>query len=129
VRYRTGVAIEFSAAHFHGGAGPECARVHGHNYRVEAAVESGRLEAGMVLDFRVLREILREAVSGWTHRLLNDTAEFRDVLPTTENLARIVYEKSAAAAGRAGARLIRITVWEKNDCWASYGGEAGDART
>ena len=123
--WRVGVTEGFSAAHFHTGAGEECARVHGHNYRVEAVVEGDRAEQGMLVDFRVLRRVLRDSVSGWDHRTLNETADFAGLLPTAENIARRIFEKIAAAAGGPGTRLLEVKVWEKEDCWASYrpGGE------
>jgi len=123
--WRVGVSGGFSAAHFHAGAGEECARVHGHNYRVEAVVEGDRAEQGMLMDFRVLRRALREAASGWDHRILNETDDFIELLPTAENIARRIFEKIDPAAAGPGARLLEVKVWEKEDCWASYrpGGE------
>jgi len=127
VSWRVGVSAGFSAAHFHTGADEDCARVHGHNYRVEAVVEAGELEAGMALDFRRLRRLIQEAVKGWDHRLLNEVADFRDRQPTTENIARILYRKLANALEDEAGEPIEVKVWEKDDCWAAYGPGSADA--
>ena len=120
--YRVGVRAEFSAAHFHRGAAESCRRIHGHNYRVEAEVGAAVLEQGMVVDFNKLQSNLAEAVSGWDHRILNEVGDFAEVEPTTEVISRLLYRRLAGNLS-GPAVLRRITVWETDGCWASYGEE------
>lgn len=118
--FAAAVRITFSAAHRHRGMKEECGRIHGHNYRAEASAEAEGLEEGMVVDFDLLREKLAAAVKGWDHRLLNETEDFRDVPPTAEAIARLLYEKLAASLPPGSYRLCEVKVWETDECWASY---------
>ncbi len=120
--YRVGVRAEFSAAHYHGGAAESCRRIHGHNYRVEAELASPDLRDGMVIDFGLVRDKLKEALAGLDHRVLNEIDEFAGAEPTTEVISRRLFLR--LAEGLAGpAELSRVTVWETDDCWAGYGEE------
>lgn len=117
--YRVGVRAEFSAAHYHGGAAESCRRIHGHNYRVEAELAAEELKDGMVIDFGVVRGKLREAVGGWDHRVLNEVDDFAGIEPTTEEISRLLFRRLAGGL----SALRRVTVWETDDCRASYGEE------
>ncbi len=118
--FNVGVEISFSAAHCHGGADADCARIHGHNYRVEVVAESGRLRSGMVADFRLLRAAALEVVKTWDHRLLNELEEFRRREPTTEEIARRFCQRLAKLLKGKPFRIREIRVWETEKCWASY---------
>ncbi|MFH1038569.1 MAG: 6-carboxytetrahydropterin synthase [PVC group bacterium] len=118
--FTIGVQCEFSAAHFHGGAGESCRRIHGHNYRVEARVGSARLRGNMVVDFTEVRQALARATAPWDHQVLNEVDDFDGREPTAENISRLLFAKMAGQFGKP-LRLLRITVWETGDCWASYG--------
>jgi 6-pyruvoyltetrahydropterin/6-carboxytetrahydropterin synthase len=118
--YRVGVRAEFSAAHYHGGAAESCRRLHGHNYRVEVEIASPTLKNGMVIDFGEVRRGLGEALAGWDHRVLNEVEDFSGAEPTTEVISRLLYFRLADDL-RGPAVLRRVTVWETDDCWASYG--------
>lgn len=120
--YLVGVRAEFSAAHFHGGAAESCRRLHGHNYRVEAEIASTALESGMVTDFGEVRKRLGEAIADWDHRVLNEVGDFAGAEPTTEVISRRLFDRLTADFPGPAA-LRRVTVWETDDCWASYGEE------
>lgn len=64
----------FSSAHFITMKGHHCEALHGHNYRVGVAVE-GPLDAEslFVLDFSVLKQMLRNFVDAIDHRVLLPT--------------------------------------------------------
>ncbi len=118
--YRVGVRGGFSAAHHHGGAAESCRRLHGHNYRVEAAVAAATLENGMVIDFGLVRQRLEAALAGWDHRILNEVEDFAGAEPTTEEISRLLFNRLAEGISPP-ASLVKVTVWETGDCWASYG--------
>ncbi len=76
---------------------------YGHNYALEVAVEGAiDPEDGMVLNLVDLDRVLKEEVDRpLDHRNLNEEIpEFRDVVPTAENLARWIWD-------RVDARLVR----------------------
>ncbi|PYX84457.1 MAG: 6-pyruvoyl tetrahydrobiopterin synthase [Acidobacteria bacterium] len=83
---------------------------HGHNYRVEVTV-SGPVDqrTGMVcnlvdLDSFVQREILEH----FDHQNLNTLAEFREVVPTTENLSAAIYDILQRGFGYAHLEKVRL---------------------
>lgn len=88
---------------------------YGHNYALEVAVE-GEIDPvdGMVLNLLDLDRILKEEVDRpLDHRNLNEEiAEFRDVVPTAENLARWIWDRVDARLDRDGwpCRVARLTL-------------------
>jgi 6-pyruvoyltetrahydropterin/6-carboxytetrahydropterin synthase len=67
---------------------------HGHNYELTVKV-TGDLDpkTGYVIDTKVLSDIIKEQVEDkFDHKNLNlDTAEFKDLNPTAENIAIVIY--------------------------------------
>lgn len=61
--------LEFSAAHFITFAG-ECEPLHGHNYGVRVEATGPLTEDSYVLDFVVLKDIVRSLIKLWDHRFL-----------------------------------------------------------
>ena len=94
---------------------------HGHDYGVEVTV-AGPLEepAGRVIDPARLDAIFAERVaSRLAHRMLNELPLFaeRELVPTAENIARVVFEELAgpiAACGRARLRRVRVLETRRN---------------
>ena len=67
---------------------------HGHNYELEVKVMGGiNPETGYVIDMKVLSKIIKDNVlERFDHKNLNlDTEEFRDLNPTAENIAVVIY--------------------------------------
>ena len=117
--FTIGVQSKFSAAHFHVGAEKICEQIHGHNYRVEVQMSSSELKGDMVVDFGLVSQALSEVIELWDHHLLNEVDDFSGIEPTTEIICRLLYEKlSARFPGEVSLR--KVTVWETDDCWASY---------
>jgi 6-pyruvoyltetrahydropterin/6-carboxytetrahydropterin synthase len=85
---------------------------HGHNYELDISVE-GEVDprTGYVADLGVVKRVAEETVlSAFDHRNLNlDVPEFRDVNPTAENIAVVIWRM---LAGKVPGRLVRIVLWE-----------------
>lgn len=100
---------------------------HGHSYACDVTVR-GEIDAttGMVIDLAVLDRVLREEVSArFDHRNLNvEVPEFADggLIPTGENVARVIAERVARALAAAGSRadLTRVVVREDDALAAEY---------
>ena len=95
----------------------KCANPHGpgHNYGVEVSVTGERDPCtGFIAPPEVLDALVRSRVlDRFAHRLLNDDPLFRDLVPTAENIARVVYRELAAPLeDKAGGRLVRVGVIE-----------------
>jgi len=69
---------------------------HGHNYELEVQVR-GEVDqkSGYVIDMKVLKEIIdEEVIEPWDHRNLNlDTEEFKNLNPTAEHIAVVIWNK------------------------------------
>ncbi|MDR3723760.1 MAG: 6-carboxytetrahydropterin synthase [Terracidiphilus sp.] len=101
---------------------------HGHNYTLEVTV-AGKVDpvTGFVVDLKWLRDMIeREVLDAWDHRHLNlETEDFRHTVPTTENLAIAAWNRLAPAVEATdGAHLNRIRIWETQEIFAEYRGEA-----
>ncbi|HEY6273618.1 MAG TPA: 6-carboxytetrahydropterin synthase [Terriglobales bacterium] len=128
---------EFSAAHYYHNpefTAEENQRIfgkcnnphgHGHNYMLEVTVKGevdGR--SGFVVDLKQLKDIMnREVVDVLDHRFLNqEVAEFKDLIPTTENLVISIWKRLETKLNRA--RLYRVRLYETPDLFVDYYGEA-----
>lgn len=61
--------LTFAAAHMlkdH----EKCSRLHGHNYRVKAIIETDFLHNGMVIDFGIVKRILKEIIEPFDHKFI-----------------------------------------------------------
>lgn len=90
---------------------------HGHNYDLEVKV-IGEVEpkTGYVIDMKVLKDIMEEHVlQRFDHKNLNlDTAEFRDLNPTAENIAIVIYELLRAQLPEKFDLYIKLFETERN---------------
>ena len=99
---------------------------HGHNYVVEVSLEGDPDPVtGMVLDLKELKEILnREIVAPYDHRFLNyEVPPFDRVVPTTENIARDIWNRLDSHVSNATHRLSAVRVYETPDLYVDYFGE------
>ncbi|MDR1518739.1 MAG: 6-carboxytetrahydropterin synthase QueD [Planctomycetota bacterium] len=118
--YHLQVEEFFAAAHQLRGYRGKCENLHGHNWRVKAEVYGEKLDQlGMLADFGVVKDILRQTLERLDHRLLNETPPFDQINPTSENLARSLFEALGAKLPE-NVGIARVTVWESDKCAASY---------
>ena len=54
------------------------------------------------------------------HACLNDIAPFCDINPSSENIARVLYEEMETSLAAFGVSLLKVSVWESDNAWASY---------
>ena len=110
----------FSAAHRLRGYQGDCERLHGHNYRVEVAVESLHLDdAGIVMDFRDLKQILKDVLKVLDHQYLNDLEPFTAINPSAENIAEYIFH-AVWGSIKTPVLLKEVTVWENDSCCVTY---------
>lgn len=115
--YSVKVEADFSAAHNLKGYRGKCEELHGHNWRVEVTVTKNVLDkTGMVLDFKYLKMKLNEVLEKLDHKYLNNISYFKKINPTSENIARYIYDclKSKIAT------LKSVIIWENSTNSATY---------
>ncbi len=110
---------DFAAAHRLYGYEGNCKDLHGHTWKVEVVLRSDHLDSiGMVMDFKVAKMKLKEVLAGIDHVYLNDLPAFQDHNPTTENLAKYIYEEFSKACHPL--QLKRVQVWESQSASVTY---------
>jgi 6-pyruvoyltetrahydropterin/6-carboxytetrahydropterin synthase len=120
-QYEVSVETTFAASHQLRGYRGDIEPLHGHNFRVEAFVSAETLaELGVVIDFIELEAELRKIVAPFDHRHVNEIPPFDRENPTTENLARFVFEQLGPRLPK-GVALRRVRVWEAPTYSASFG--------
>lgn len=130
--FRVSKEIHFCYGHRLLNHGGKCRHLHGHNGRAVITLEAAALDGlGMVVDFGEIKRL----VGGW----IGDTLDHRmllhrddpaipdlvrrgepfvelDVNPTAENLAKLVFDRTAAA----GLPVVEVTLWETENSFATY---------
>jgi len=95
---------------------------HGHNFELEVRVR-GEVDpnTGFVIDLGELGRIIKEQVeSRFDHKNLNiDCPEFQNLLPSTEHLAKVIYDVLKPVIG--DDRKLHITLFETAKNGVEYG--------
>jgi 6-pyruvoyltetrahydropterin/6-carboxytetrahydropterin synthase len=123
--YTISVYQYFSAAHFLRDYRGKCEKLHGHNWKVTAAVAGGTLDAaGLLVDFEIVKKLLSEVCGGLDHRVLNDEVDFfKKNNPSAENISRYIYDlmkKNLTSRGGATASMKSVTVDETETSSCRY---------
>lgn len=110
---------DIASGHYLRGYEGRCRDLHGHTWQVEVVVMSGRLDkTGMVADFLVLKKKLKEFLETIDHVCLNDLPYFQKINPTTENIARYIYQNFGRDI--APLKIKRVQVWESGTSGVAY---------
>ncbi len=119
--YELMVEDSFSAAHQLRGYKGECEKLHGHNWRVQVHVVAERLnEIDIAIDFHELKDYLSEALRVLDHKFLNEVFPFTEKNPSSENIAKWLYDTLKKRINREGVRISAVTVWESETASATY---------
>lgn len=97
---------------------------HGHNYelivKLRGVVDP---ETGYVFDMKKLSELIeREVLNKFDHKNLNlDTEEFRNLNPTAENIAAVIWQKLRAQI--SADLVLTVTLYETERNFVEYDGQ------
>lgn len=96
---------------------------HGHNYSLEVTVE-GEVdpETGMIINLYELKSVMEDVLLDFDHKHLNhDNPHFEDLVPTTENIARVLWDllEQKLKDNRMCA-LYRVRLYETQDFYVDY---------
>jgi 6-pyruvoyltetrahydropterin/6-carboxytetrahydropterin synthase len=96
---------------------------HGHNYNLEVRL-TGPIdpETGYVFDLKALSDVIkREVLNRFDHRNLNlDTEDFRNLNPTAENIAVVIWNRLRAAL--PATLKLAVTLFETDRNFVEYDG-------
>jgi 6-pyruvoyltetrahydropterin/6-carboxytetrahydropterin synthase len=121
--YEITILSHFSGAHrlryLHG----KCEELHGHNWKIEVSVFSDRLnKEGLVIDFQILKQRVEKIIGSLDHTYLNDLPYFSEKEPSSENIARYIFDKLKKELKAYRVTLKKVTAWESETACASYFG-------
>ena len=90
---------------------------HGHNYDLEVMV-TGEVdsESGYLIDMKVLSDMIKEEVlDAFDHKNLNlDVPDFKDLIPTAENIIIVIYNKLRKKLNQTFELKIKLYETERN---------------
>lgn len=118
------VEDSFAAGHYLRNYKGKCENPHGHNYKVRVTLAGKELDkAGLLLDFKDLREVVRQVMERFDHQMINEVEPFTVVNPSAENLAKYLYDESSTRLQRVTSGRVRVknvTVFETDTTTATY---------
>lgn len=115
--YKIKVEADFSSAHNLRGYKGRCEELHGHNWKVQVTLTKEDLDkVGMVLDFTYLKRELNKILEKLDHKYLNNIAYFKKVNPTSECIAKYIYDILKTKIPGVNS----VKVWESENCSAAY---------
>jgi 6-pyruvoyltetrahydropterin/6-carboxytetrahydropterin synthase len=93
---------------------------HGHNYEMQVTLKGDGTK--MMLGLPQFEKVVKESViEKLDHKNLNvEVAEFKNVIPTVENIAMVVYRMLKNQFKGIDADLASVTVWETPKTWCEY---------
>jgi 6-pyruvoyltetrahydropterin/6-carboxytetrahydropterin synthase len=119
--YTLKIITDFASAHTLRDYPGACARMHGHNWKVEVEVTASELDAiGMGVDFRVIKQAARDIAERLDHRYLNDLEPFVQINPTAENIAAYFHQELSAQLNNDSIRVHAVTLWETERACVRY---------
>ena len=122
--YEVTVERGFSSGHYLRNYKGKCENPHGHNYKVRITLRGRELDhAGLLLDFKDLKQVMRPVIDRIDHQMLNDLEPFTEINPSAENLARYFFDEtnkqlSEMTGGRVSVK--DCTIYETDTTTATY---------
>jgi 6-pyruvoyltetrahydropterin/6-carboxytetrahydropterin synthase len=119
--YELMIETGFASAHQLRGYKGKCENLHGHNWRVQVYVVAERLnEIDLAIDFHDLKDMTSEIVGQLDHTCLNNIFPFTERNPSSENIARWVFDSLKKKLPDNRVKVSAVTVWESENASATY---------
>jgi 6-pyruvoyltetrahydropterin/6-carboxytetrahydropterin synthase len=119
--FELSVEVSFSAAHQLRGYRGKCENMHGHNWRVQVSVMAQELNnIDIAIDFHDLKRMARDVIAPLDHAYLNDLFPFTEKNPSSENIAKWIFDSLKKKITEENVRVSAVTVWESDTASATY---------
>ena len=119
--YELKIVTHFAAAHQLTMVGEKCENLHGHNWKIEVYVAGKELdEAGVLMDFGIIKKHVAEVMSLLDHKYLNDLEFFKSNQPSSENIAALIARELQKRIDDTAASVSRVAAWESENACATY---------
>ena len=109
------VEARFEAAHFLREYRGISEPLHGHSYKVEAALaaKGGGIDADAIaVDFVSAKRTLERLAKTLDYVCINDVPPFDSLNPSAENIAEWFHRQLSVALGDEGTVVQSLTIWE-----------------
>jgi 6-pyruvoyltetrahydropterin/6-carboxytetrahydropterin synthase len=98
-----------------------CENLHGHNWKIEVCVTGKKLaENGLLIDFKLVKGATARLLEELDHTFLNDVEPFKSVNPSSENIARHIYQSLSRDLNNQNVKVSEVTAWESDTACATY---------
>jgi len=122
--YTLKILTDFASAHTLRDYPGACARMHGHNWKIEVEVNASNLDTiGMGVDFKVIKQATRDLAGQLDHRYLNELEQFTEINPTAENIAAWFYNALSEKLNNDRIAVHAVTLWETERACVRYAEE------
>jgi len=132
--YSVQAETTFNSAHFLENYNGKCNTIHGHNWKIVVEVQSKELENDMVIDFKQLKEYLKEIEQLYDHKLIIKNGSLKentvkclrdegfilsivDFNTTAENFAKHIYY---ILKDKYNLNIKKVNIYETENNKASY---------
>jgi 6-pyruvoyltetrahydropterin/6-carboxytetrahydropterin synthase len=119
--YELSIETSFAAAHQLRGYKGKCENMHGHNWKVQISVMTEVLnDIDIAIDFHDLKKMAVEVVAPLDHAFLNDIFPFTEKNPSSENIAKWIFDSMRKKITDENIRVSAVSVWESDTASATY---------
>ncbi|HZQ92557.1 MAG TPA: 6-carboxytetrahydropterin synthase QueD [Terriglobales bacterium] len=122
--FQVTVEDSFAAGHYLRNYRGKCENPHGHNYKVRVTLQGQQLDkAGLLLDFKDLKEAMKHVIDRLDHQMINDLEPFTSTNPSAENIAQYFYRETTehlARVTKGRVSVKEVTIWETDTTTATY---------
>ncbi len=119
--YELKVVTQFAAAHQLREFKGKCEKLHGHNWKIEVSICADDVgKDGLVVDFRIIKDKVKKVLDELDHEFLNELEPFKTVNPSSENIARHIFERLSQDLMGKNVEVSKVTAWESDSACATY---------
>lgn len=99
----------------------DCARLHGHTYKLQVTFRGTCDDIGMVIDFKIIKKLIKEKLlSMYDHYNLDDKMTFNT---TAENMVVFFYDVISMMLKDSNVNVASVKLWETPTSFAEFKGE------
>ena len=121
--YEVKIITGFAAAHNLRNFKGKCENLHGHNWKIEVVLRGHRLDdCDLLIDFAEVKAETNRILDELDHNYLNDIPFFQENNPSSENIARYIFEKLTSKFENNGISVYSVSAWESENACATYYG-------
>jgi 6-pyruvoyltetrahydropterin/6-carboxytetrahydropterin synthase len=119
--FEISIRTSFASAHRLRGYEGVCENIHGHNWKVKVIVRTEIVnDIGIGIDFKLLKKATDEIISKLDHRDINTIEPFDRINPSSENIAKWLFEELSLKFKGQHVRVHKVDIKETDLYTASY---------